>query len=220
MEARAAQALWYAGAAGKGGLGESPWFDPAATVRASTLGGWTAVGPRTSVLESVFGDYSYVGGDSSITYAEIGKFCSIAAHTCLNPGNHPLDRAALHHFTYRTRNYELGPEDDGEFFDWRRAHRVVLGHDVWVGHGAIVLPGVTVGTGAAVGAGAVVSRDVPPFSVAVGVPARVVRRRFPDPVVDGLLRVAWWDWPRERLADALEDFRTLDAAAFTARHDR
>src|SRR5262249_40395391 len=112
-------------------LSEQPRIDPSAHVRQSTLGAWTSVGARTTIAETVFGDYSYVVNDSSIIYADIGKFCSIAAHTRINPGNHPLDRAALHHFTYRSASYQLGPDDDAAFFDWRRSHKVTMGHDVW-----------------------------------------------------------------------------------------
>src|SRR5215468_10265056 len=102
-------------------LSEQPRIDPTAHVRLSTLGAWTSVGARTTMAETFFGDYSYVVNDSSIIYAEIGKFCSIAAHTRLNPGNHPLDRPALHHFTYRSVSYQLGPDDDAAFFEWRRS---------------------------------------------------------------------------------------------------
>src|SRR5579871_1743497 len=109
-------------------LSDTPYVDPTAIVRDSQLGGWTSVGPRTTIFESTLGDYSYVVNDSSIVYSEIGKFCSIAAHTRLNPGNHPLERAALHHFSYRSVSYGLGDEDDAEFFAWRRRHRVVLGN--------------------------------------------------------------------------------------------
>jgi phosphonate metabolism protein (transferase hexapeptide repeat family) len=166
------------------------------------------------------GDYSYVVNDSSIIYSEIGKFCSIAAHTRINPGNHPLDRAALHHFTYRSLSYRLGPEDDADFFEWRRSHKVTLGNDVWIGHGAVLLPGVTIGTGAAIGSGAVVSKDVPPFAVAVGVPARVIRYRFDQETQEALLRIAWWDWPREQLSAALEDFRKLTIGDFIRKFGR
>ena len=131
-------------------LSEEPTIDPTANVRDSTLGKWTAVGARTTISESTMGDYSYVVNDSSIIYSEIGKFCSIAAQTRLNPGNHPMWRAALHHFSYRSVSYQLGEEDDHEFFEWRRSHRVVLGNDVWIGHGAVVLPGVKIGNGGAV----------------------------------------------------------------------
>src|SRR5215813_15066692 len=113
-------------------LSEQPRIDPTAHGRQSTLGAWTSVGARTTMAETLFRHYSYVVNDSSIIYAEIGKFCSIAAHTRLNPGNHPLDRPALHHFTYRSVSYQLGPDDDAAFFDCRRRHKVTLGNDVWI----------------------------------------------------------------------------------------
>ncbi len=199
-------------------LGREPFIDPTAQVRDSRFGAYCEVGARTKVAESSFGDYSYVVNDADIIYSAIGRFCSIAAQTRINPGNHPLDRVALNHFTYRASAYGLGADEAG-FFDWRRSFRVTLGHDVWIGHGAIVLPGVSIGSGAAVGAGAVVSRDLPPFAVAVGVPARVVRLRFAPEIVAALQRIAWWDWDRPRLAEALEDFRRLDAGTFCRKYD-
>ncbi|MFZ3007423.1 MAG: DapH/DapD/GlmU-related protein [Phenylobacterium sp.] len=189
-----------------------------AQVHDSILGPWTRVGARTSFSEVSMGAYSYIVNDASAAYAEIGKFCSIARDARLNPGNHPTWKAALHHFTYRTRSYELGEEDDHDFFEWRRSHTVTLGHDVWIGHGATVLPGVSIGTGSVVGAGAVVSKDVPPFTIVGGVPSKPIRERFPKPVQDGLLAISWWDWSHERLADAVDDFRALDADAFVEKY--
>ena len=197
--------------------GQKPAIHRTASVRASTFGRYCEVGARTKVAESSFGDYSYVVNDSDIIYATVGKFCSIAAHTRLNPGNHPLDRVMLSHVGYRSSAYGLGP-DDPAFFDWRRSSPVALGHDVWIGHGAIVLPGVSVGTGAAVGAGAIVTKDVPPFAVVVGNPARIIRHRFARDVIAALQRIAWWDWPHERIGGAMQDFRKLGAEAFCIKH--
>ncbi len=201
------------------GLGEQPRIDPTARVRDCTIGPWTAVGPRTTMAETVFGDYSYVVNDSSIIYSEIGKFCSIAAHTRINPGNHPTWRPAMHHFSYRSKSYQLGEEDDADFFQWRRDDKVLLGNDVWLGHGAIVLAGVKIGTGAVIGAGAVVSKDIPPFAVAVGVPAKVIRFRFDEKTQERLLKLAWWDWSREQLRTALPDFRTLAIEQFLEKYE-
>lgn len=198
-------------------LGIESTVHPTATVTDSRLGAWTEVGARTKVAETVMGDYSYVVHDSDIIYTEMGKFCSIASHVRINPGNHPLERAALHHFTYRSHQFLMG-EDDPDFFDWRRSFKVTLGDDVWFGHGAVVLPGVTIGTGAAIAAGAVVSKDVPPFTIVTGVPAKPLRPRFAEDVQEGLLTIRWWDWPRERLMDALPDLRALDAAAFVEKY--
>ena len=199
-------------------MGEKPVIHRTASVRASTFGIYNEVGARTKVAESSFGDYSYVVNDSDIIYTTIGKFCSIAAHTRINPGNHPLQRVALSHFTYRSSSYNLG-QDDASFFDWRRSFRCEFGHDVWIGHGAIVLPGVNIGTGAAVGAGAVVTKDVPPFAIVVGNPARILRYRFTPEIIAALHRIAWWDWTHDQLASGLQDFRKMSAEEFCAKYD-
>jgi len=199
-------------------LGTEPALHATAEVRNSTFGRFCEVGAHTKIIDSSFGDYSYVAENSDIMDTTLGRFCSVAAHVRLNPGNHPLERVALSHFTYRSAAYGLG-EDDAAFFAWRRSTPVMLGHDVWIGHGVTVLPGVTIGDGAAIGAGAVVTRDVPAFAIAVGVPARVLRPRFTPAVAESLARIRWWDWPHERLGEALEDFRRLSGAAFCRRHD-
>lgn len=199
-------------------LGEAPAIHPTAEVRDCRFGRFNEVGARTRLAECRMGDYAYVVNDADIIYTEIGPFCSIASHVRINPGNHPLERVALNHFTYRSSAYGLG-EDEAGFFDWRRSRPVTLGADVWVGHGAIILPGVTVGTGAAIGAGAVVTKDVPDFAIVVGNPARVLRFRFAPDLCAALRRIAWWHWPQERLREALHGIRTLPAEDFCRLHD-
>jgi phosphonate metabolism protein (transferase hexapeptide repeat family) len=198
-------------------LGDLPDIHRTASVRDSTFGRFCEVGARTKVAECSFGDFSYVVNDSDIIYTDVGKFCSIAAHTRINPGNHPVERVAMNHFTYRSSAYGLG-EDDPAFFDWRRSFRCRLGHDVWIGHGVIVLPGVSMGNGAVAGAGAVVTKDVPAWHIVVGNPARVLRPRFPPAITEALERIAWWDWPHDRLRAAMADFRALSAEAFIDRY--
>jgi phosphonate metabolism protein (transferase hexapeptide repeat family) len=200
-------------------LSTKPLIHSTAEVRASRLGVYTQVGARSKLLEVAMGDYSYVVNDSDIAYATIGKFCSIAAMTRINPGNHPMQRASQSHFTYRASAYFEGEEDEDEFFAWRRAQPVVIAHDVWIGHGAIVLPGRSIGIGAVVAAGAVVTKDVAPYAIVAGNPARLIRRRFPADVADRLLRLAWWNWDHEQLRRALPDFRRLPIEGFLAKHE-
>ncbi|MEZ5787029.1 MAG: chloramphenicol acetyltransferase [Xanthobacteraceae bacterium] len=200
-------------------LSEHPLIDPTAQVRDCTLGRYTEVGPRTKLLETALGDYSYVVNDSDIAYATIGKFCSIAAMTRINPGNHPMQRASQAHFTYRASAYFAGEADEPGFFAWRRAHRVVIGHDVWIGHGAVVLPGRSIGTGAVIAAGAVVTKDVGDYTIVAGNPARVVRSRFPAAIAARLKRLGWWDWSHEVLHAALNDFRALSVVEFLDKYE-
>jgi phosphonate metabolism protein (transferase hexapeptide repeat family) len=195
-------------------LGLEPLIDPTATVEHCRIGHYTAVGARTRLIETEFGDYSYIVNDGEIIYSRIGKFCSIASHVRINPGNHPMWRVSQSHFTYRASAYFEGEQDEAEFFDWRRSRAVSISHDVWIGHGAIVLAGRTVGTGAVIAAGAIVSKDVAPYTIVAGVPAKLIKPRFPANIARRIEALAWWDWEHERLQAALADFRSLSPEAF------
>ncbi len=197
---------------------EAPAVHPTAGVRDSALGVWTRIGEATSIVESTVGDYSYLVDHCQVIYSDIGKFCSIASHVRINPGNHPMWRPTQHHMTYRRVSYGFAETDDEEFVEWRRLAHVTIGHDVWIGHGAIVLAGVRVGTGAVIAAGAVVSHEVAPYTIVGGVPARPIRERFPRDIADALQRIAWWDWDRATLEARFDDF-SLDIEAFCSKYD-
>lgn len=200
-------------------LSTTPLIHPSALVQDSHLGAYCEVGARTLLTEVTMEDYSYIVNDGQMTYTEVGKFCSIAAMTRINPGNHPMQRATQAHFTYRASAYFPGEPDEAEFFDWRRGNRVRIGHDVWIGHGAVILPGRSVGIGAVIAAGAIVTKDVPAYTIVVGNPARIVRRRFPEDVAERLTQLAWWNWSHESLRAALPDFRKLAVEAFLEKYE-
>lgn len=200
-------------------LSEAPTIHDGARVVDSTLGRWTEIGEGSHLHEVEMGDYSYCARLADLAYTRIGKFSNIASMVRIGPGNHPTWRASLHHFQYRSAAYWPGEaEDDAAFFDWRRSQSCEIGHDTWLGYQAIVLAGVTVHTGAVVGAGAVVTRDVGPYEIAVGNPARTVKRRFSPEIAERLTALCWWDWDHARILGALEDFRTLSVEAFLEKH--
>ncbi|WP_060981700.1 DapH/DapD/GlmU-related protein [Vibrio splendidus] len=175
------------------------------------LGRWTEIADRCVLNNVQVGDYSYIQNDCNLMFTEIGKFTSIAASVRLNPSNHPWWRPTLHHFTYRPGKYRLGGDPsslDDEVFSWREEDKVHVGHDVWIGHGVIVLPGITIGNGSIVGAGSVVTKDVPPYSIVVGNPAKVLRPRFDEPsYAERLESLEWWHWDDDKLAEALPLFQ-------------
>ena len=170
------------------------------------------------------GDYSYASNlnsppDWAATLAPylfafsreklvVGKFCAFAHGTTFitSSANHPMGGFSTYPFRI------FNPETMIDYLDLPFRDTVV-GNDVWIGHGAMVMPGVTVGSGAIIAAGSVVTRDVPPYCIAGGNPARVIRQRFSDAAVADLLDLAWWDWPVERIEARLVAIEGADIAA-------
>ncbi|MBR1230086.1 MULTISPECIES: DapH/DapD/GlmU-related protein [unclassified Bradyrhizobium] len=171
----------------------------------------------TAIEYTELGDYSYLGPGCMVADAQIGKFCAIAAQVRIGAPNHPLDRPSQHRFTYCAEYYTADAQRDHGFFRQRRADRVVIGNDVWIGHAVIVMPGVTVGDGAVLAAGAVVTRDVAPYTIVGGVPAKQIRERFNREIAVQLSRIAWWNWPAETIFHRLPEFQSGDVEAFCAR---
>ena len=168
-------------------------------------------------------DYSVVGtgtyGEPIVHFRQcatlrIGAYCSIAGdvHIFLG-GHHPVHWVTTYPFGVLredAQHLERPTEPKGD---------VTIGNDVWIGDGATILYGVTIGNGAIIGARAVIAKDVPPYAIMVGNPAKPVRYRFDPAQIDALARIAWWDWPEEKLKRALPQLLSGDVAGFIAAHD-
>ena len=142
----------------------------------------------------------------------IGKFCSIAcgAKFLFNSANHALGSLSTYPFPIFFEEWGLPVEDIPRA--WDNKGDIVIGNDVWIGYEAVILAGVTVGDGAVVGTRAVVAKDVPPYTIVGGVPAKPIRKRFSEEDIDRLLVLQWWDWPEERIAASLEAIQSGDIA--------
>ncbi len=143
------------------------------------------------VTDVEIGAYSYISPKTEIRHGTIGRYCCVGDNVSMRGSAHPKDWLSSHPFPYsniftHSRSYHPPLTFQGY------GKRTLIGHDVWIGSRAIILPGVTIGTGAIIGAGAVVAKDVPAYAIAVGNPARVVKYRFEQPLIDRLLQSEWW----------------------------
>ena len=196
----------------------TPLIHAGCEISNSTFGAWCEVGAASRIVNSTFEDYAYCDRMADIANTTVGRFANIAAMTRIGPTDHPFTHAAQHHFLYRSSYYWDDVQDDPVFFAARAARRTTLGADCWIGHGAIIKPEISVGIGAIVASGAVVTKDVGPFMMVAGCPAKPLRARFTAPIIERLLALAWWDWDHGRLRAALEDFRSLQAEAFLEKY--
>ncbi|MDR0514982.1 MAG: hypothetical protein LBG81_07460 [Coriobacteriaceae bacterium] len=192
-------------------LGPEALVLPGSQVTGSSLGAYVFVGERCTIDASTIGSYSHIGAGNDIFSSEVGKFASFATEVRINPVQHPTySRVVQSHITYRCAAYGFGQNDE-EFLAFRASRRAVIGHDVWIGYNATVQGGVTIGNGAVVGSMAVVTKDVEPYTIVVGNPARAIKARFEPRIIEGIERSAWWDWSHEQLKDRLKDFNDIEA---------
>ena len=134
----------------------------------------------------------------------IGKFCSIAcgAKFLFNSANHTMNSLSTYPFPLFFEEWGLDRKDVAS--SWDHKGDIVIGNDVWIGYEAVVMAGVTIGDGAIIGTRAVVTKDVPPYMIVGGIPARPIKKRFSEETIEKLLDLQWWDWPRDKLAENME----------------
>lgn len=138
----------------------------------------------------------------------IGKFCSIAcgAKFLFNSANHTL--ASLSTYPFPLFFEEWGLEKHNVAESWDNKGDIIIGNDVWIGFEAVILAGVTIGDGAIIGTRAVVTKDVPPYTIAGGIPAKPIKKRFDEDTISDLLHIKWWNWPKEKISQHLGAIRS------------
>ena len=185
--------------------------DPAIEVGEYTMYNDFMHDPREFQKNNVLYHYP-VNGDR----LKIGKFCSIAcgAKFLFTSANHALGSLSTYPFPIFFEEWGLDAKDIRQA--WDKRGDIVIGNDVWIGFEAVILSGVTVGDGAIIGSRAVVTKDVPPYTIVGGAPARPIRRRFEDAVIEKLEALRWWDWDEEAIRRAIPAIQSGDLAALEA----
>lgn len=147
---------------------------------------------NTTINNSEIKSYTYLGKNCNVQNATIGKFCSIANDVLIGLGNHPLDLFSTSPLFYRKKNtFKINLINDDLHF--QEYSPILIGNDVWIGSRCIILDGVIIGDGCVIAANSIVTKDVAPYSIIGGVPAKLIRYRFSDNKIDQLQNAQWWD---------------------------
>jgi len=163
------------------------------------------IGRFAKALNSELGAYSYIGSSSQLVHAKVGKYCSIASQCLIGLATHPIEFMSTSQiFVLKNNPTGYRWSSDDKFIPY---NKVNIGNDVWIGARVIIMGGVNIGNGAIIGSGAIVTKDIPDYAIAVGVPARVIKYRFPPLLISKLNNLKWWDLPENVLKKNLSIFK-------------
>lgn len=174
-------------------LGEDVIVGDDTTIARCTVGDHVAFNRRSYFNDSAIGSFSYSGSNTTMNFTNLGRFCSLARNVDIGGFDHDYHRVTTMPM-FRFEQLLGGGDPVAGDLD-----RCRVGNDVWVAAGAQILHKVMVGDGAVIGGGAVVTKDVPPYAIVAGVPARIIRFRFDEKTIAELMDIRWWDWPEETI---------------------
>ena len=187
-------------------------------IKESQFGRFVQLADNVNVFHCSIGDYSYLERGCAAAYAQIGKFCSIAGGTYIGLGVHPSrDVVSTHPAFYSTGRGLAQSFADRDYLEEYAPCN--LGNDVWIGTAAVIRGGMTIGDGAIVGAGAVVTKDVPPYAIVGGVPAKLIRYRFEPQVIEFLVKFKWWDRDDKWLRANFKKFHNVNDFVSSLRNE-
>ena len=166
-------------------------------IKGSAIDKTARIGNGAQIVNCKIGRYSYIYGTSAVN-TEIGAFCSIASGSHIGSGSHPTDWVSSSPVFYKGRNVLKTNFSQNEYKEY---NKTTVGNDVWIGANCNIKGGVTIGDGAIIGMGSVVTKDVPPYEIWAGNPARLIRKRFDDETIEKLLKLEWWNLPDEKLKE-------------------
>lgn len=193
-------------------LGDGVTIEADCALFDSIMQGNSRLSHDCTITDIDLGSYSYIAEQAVVSYATIGRFCSIGPGFLCGYGSHPLNFVSTSPVFYSTRK-QCGVTF-AERDEFQEFNRTVIGNDVWIGARVFIRSGVEIGDGAVIAAGAVVVDDVADYAVVGGVPAKLIRQRFSEPVIKELLEIAWWNWPEPDLRAARSMIAQNDVDAF------
>lgn len=170
------------------------------SIRDSIVDSTSSIFTSCNIVRCKIGRYSYVGHDSTLVNTEVGNFCSISDNVFIGGAEHPMNWGSTSPVFENVKKVGSGPKKRFYSHELPPSKKTIIGSDVWIGHASTIKQGVTIGNGAVVAAGAVVTKDVPAYAIVGGIPAKIIKYRFDDSVIEELEKTKWWEFDDNKIS--------------------